>query len=64
MTTRRRTPLCLTRSKKLRKHAHYALHGDYGDGRFCTLNCGYIWAIRNAPQPGAVGAPTAREEGK
>ncbi|MDQ3300613.1 MAG: hypothetical protein M3619_28870 [Myxococcota bacterium] len=25
--------------------------GDYGDGRFCGLSCGWQWACRHAPMP-------------
>jgi hypothetical protein len=26
-------------------------YGGYGDNRFCSLTCGYGWAIRHAPRP-------------
>jgi hypothetical protein len=26
-------------------------YGRYADNKFCGLNCGYMWAIRNAPAP-------------
>lgn len=52
---RAKPPKCLCCQKSLRKHAHYNLHGDYGDGLFCGISCGYAWAIRNATADMRVG---------
>lgn len=41
---------CLFCGHKLRKTKnpqphHASLFGDYGDGHFCGLRCGYAWAV-------------------
>ena len=41
---------CLYCGHKLRKVKnpqphHASLYGDYGDGHFCGLRCGYFWAV-------------------
>lgn len=47
-------PTCLECGKKLRrekfcKEIHgKARYGDYGDGLFCGLKCGYRWGVMNA----------------
>lgn len=36
---------CLYCGNKLRKERRGAGLGDYGDGFFCGLRCGYAWAV-------------------
>lgn len=44
-------PLCVNCGKPLRSCKHRDAYpqlspfGDYGDGHFCGLNCGYRWAV-------------------
>lgn len=51
-------PNCLACSKPLRRYKRDGRTfddgtpqewGDYGDGRFCGLTCGWRWACRHAP---------------
>lgn len=43
-------PTCLTCGKKLRKLRIHEERGDYGDGLFCGLGCGYRWGVLSARQ--------------
>lgn len=48
-------PACQRCGKPLRRFRFRVSYpekqwGDYGDGLFCNLTCGYIWAIRRLTQ--------------